>query len=162
MSQSKNYQVGSRITEFEAESSSGKSVGLSSLKGKWTVVYFYPKDSTPGCTLQGQQFQKLLPKYKALGAQVFGVSRDSIASHCKFIDKQGFKFELLSDEDEHLCNLFDVIHMKNMYGKKILGVVRSTFLISPKLEIVQEWRKVKSDGHAGEVLESLKSLSAKE
>ena len=133
---------------------------LADYAGTWLVLYFYPKDSTPGCTTEGLDFNALLPKFKKLGATVLGVSRDSVKSHDNFCAKQGFKFPLVSDADEALCKAFDVIHEKNMYGRKVLGVVRSTFLISPDGRIAQEWRGVKVAGHADAVLDALKALQA--
>jgi peroxiredoxin Q/BCP len=130
---------------------------LADYAGTWLVLYFYPKDSTPGCTTEGLDFNALLPKFKKLNATVLGVSRDSVKSHDNFCAKQGFKFPLVSDADEALCNAFDVIHEKNMYGRKVLGVVRSTFLISPDSRIAQEWRGVKVPGHADAVLDALKA-----
>ncbi|MFT3761998.1 MAG: peroxiredoxin [Pseudoxanthomonas sp.] len=129
--------------------------------GKWLVLYFYPKDSTPGCTTEGLDFNALLPKFARLGATVLGVSRDSVKSHDNFCAKQGFRFPLVSDPGEKLCDAFNVIGEKNMYGKKVLGVVRSTFLISPDGRIAQEWRGVKVPGHAEAVLEALKAAQAK-
>ncbi|HEY5970890.1 MAG TPA: peroxiredoxin [Pseudoxanthomonas sp.] len=136
--------------------SGGETTKLSDFAGQWLVLYFYPKDSTPGCTTEGIDFNALLPKFKKLGAAVLGVSRDSVKSHDNFCAKQGFKFPLISDADEKLCMAFDVIHEKNMYGRKVLGIVRSTFLISPDGRIAQEWRGVKVPGHADAVLEALK------
>ena len=136
--------------------SGGETATLSDYAGQWLVLYFYPKDSTPGCTTEGIDFNALLPKFKKLNATVLGVSRDSVKSHDNFCAKQGFRFPLVSDADEALCQAFDVIHEKNMYGRKVLGVVRSTFLISPDSHIVQEWRGVKVAGHAEAVLEALK------
>ena len=139
--------------------SGGETAKLSDYAGQWLVLYFYPKDSTPGCTTEGIDFNALLPKFKKLNATVLGVSRDSVKSHDNFCAKQGFKFPLVSDADEALCQAFDVIHEKNMYGRKVLGVVRSTFLISPDSRIVQEWRGVKVAGHADAVLDALKVAS---
>jgi thioredoxin-dependent peroxiredoxin len=139
--------------------SDGSTVKLSSYAGRWLALYFYPKDSTPGCTTEGLDFNALLPKFAKLGADVLGVSRDSIKSHQNFCAKQGFDFQLVSDGDEALCNAFDVIHEKNMYGKKVLGVVRSTFLIDPKGRLAVEWRGVKVTGHAQAVLDALKAKS---
>lgn len=139
--------------------SGGGAAKLSDYAGQWLVLYFYPKDSTPGCTTEGLDFNAVLPKFKKLNATVLGVSRDSVKSHDNFCAKQGFKFPLVSDADEALCKAFDVIHEKNMYGRKVLGVVRSTFLISPDSRIVQEWRGVKVAGHADAVLDALKVAS---
>ena len=141
--------------------SGGTTTSLGELAGQWLVLYFYPKDSTPGCTTEGLDFNALLPKFKRAGAQVFGISRDSLKSHDNFCAKQGFKFPLISDADEVLCNAFDVIKMKNMYGKQVRGIERSTFLISPDSKLVQEWRKVKVAGHADAVLEALKAAQTK-
>ncbi len=140
--------------------SGGESTTLTDYAGTWLVLYFYPKDSTPGCTTEGLDFNALLPKFEKLGATVLGVSRDSVKSHDNFCAKQGFKFPLVSDADEALCKAFDVIHEKNMYGRKVLGVVRSTFLISPDGRIAQEWRGVKVPGHADAVLDALKAHQA--
>lgn len=138
--------------------SGGETAALADHAGQWLVLYFYPKDSTPGCTTEGLDFNALLPKFKKLNAGVLGVSRDSVKSHDNFCTKQGFRFPLVSDADETLCQAFDVIHEKNMYGRKVLGVVRSTFLISPDGRLAQEWRGVKVPGHAQAVLDALKAL----
>jgi thioredoxin-dependent peroxiredoxin len=140
--------------------SDGSTAKLADYSGHWLVLYFYPKDSTPGCTTEGLDFNALLPKFKRLGAEVLGVSRDSIKSHQNFCSKQGFDFLLVSDGDEALCQAFDVIHEKSMYGKKVLGIVRSTFLIDPKGKLVAEWRGVKVPGHAQAVLDALKAAQA--
>ena len=140
--------------------SGGETATLSDYAGQWLVLYFYPKDSTPGCTTEGIDFNALLPKFKKLNATVLGVSRDSVKSHDNFCAKQGFRFPLVSDADEALCQAFDVIHEKNMYGRKVLGVVRSTFLISPDGRIAQAWRGVKVPGHAQAVLDALKAHQA--
>jgi peroxiredoxin Q/BCP len=137
--------------------SGGEHTTLGDLAGQWLVLYFYPKDSTPGCTTEGIDFNALLPTFKRAGARVIGVSRDSVKSHDNFCAKQGFAFPLISDGDEALCNAFDVIKLKNMYGKQVRGIERSTFLISPDSRIVQSWRKVKVAGHAESVLEALKA-----
>ena len=139
--------------------SGGGTAKLSDYAGQWLVLYFYPKDSTPGCTTEGIDFNALLPKFKKLNATVLGVSRDSVKSHDNFCAKQGFKFPLVSDGDEALCQAFGVIQEKNMYGRKVLGIVRSTFLISPDGRLAQEWRGVKVAGHADAVLEALKVAS---
>ena len=140
--------------------SGGASATLADYAGQWLVLYFYPKDSTPGCTTEGLDFNALLPKFRKLNASVLGVSRDSVKSHDNFCAKQGFSFALVSDADEALCQAFDVIHEKNMYGRKVLGVVRSTFLISPDGRIAQEWRGVKVAGHAEAVLHALQVASS--
>ena len=127
--------------------------------GQWLVLYFYPKDSTPGCTTEGNDFNALLPKFRKLGATVVGASRDSLKSHDRFRDKQGFGFELASDPDEALCKAFDVIKPKKLYGREFIGVERSTFLIDPDGVVREAWRKVKVPGHADAVLETLKQQS---
>ena len=131
---------------------------LSDFAGRWLVLYFYPKDNTPGCTTEGRDFAALLPKFRRAGADVLGVSRDSARSHENFCNKQDFGFELISDADEVLCQAFDVIREKQLYGRKYIGVDRSTFLIAPDGHVAQQWRGVKVPGHAQAVLESLQSL----
>jgi thioredoxin-dependent peroxiredoxin len=150
--------VGAKVPDFSLASTGGEKVRLKDLLGGAVVLYFYPRDNTPGCTLEGQQFAALNARFKKAGVTVFGVSRDSLASHEKFRDKMGYPFALLSDEDEKLCKLFDVIREKNMYGRKVLGIERSTFLIDAKGLLRQEWRKVKAEGHAQEVLEAAQTL----
>ncbi|MCL7713942.1 peroxiredoxin [Stenotrophomonas mori] len=140
--------------------SGGTTTTLADQAGHWLVLYFYPKDSTPGCTTEGLDFNALLPAFKRAGARVFGVSRDSVRSHDNFCAKQGFAFPLVSDADEALCSAFDVVKMKNMYGRQVRGIERSTFLISPDGTLVQEWRKVKVAGHADAVLDALKAARA--
>lgn len=139
----------------------GDAITFKELKGQGIVLYFYPKDSTPGCTTEGIEFNGLLTQFKKINYQVFGVSRDSVKSHEKFCDKHGFKFSLISDEDEVLCKHFDVIKEKNMYGKKVMGIERSTFVFSPEHKMVLEYRKVKAEGHAAQVLKDIKSLATK-
>jgi peroxiredoxin Q/BCP len=131
---------------------------LSDLKGHPVVLYFYPKDSTPGCTTEAQQFAELYPKFKRAGCEVFGVSRDSVKSHDNFKAKLNLPFELVSDPDEVACNAFGVTKIKNMYGKKVRGIERSTFVIDAKGVLRQEWRGVKVPGHAQEVLDFVKAL----
>ena len=140
--------------------SGGDTATLADYAGAWLVLYFYPKDSTPGCTTEGLDFNALLPKFAKLGCDVLGVSRDSIKSHQNFCAKQGFEFPLVSDGDEALCNAFGVIGEKNMYGKKVLGVVRSTFLIAPGGKLAAEWRGVKVPGHAQAVFDALKAAQS--
>lgn len=141
-----------QLFDFSISSHLQSQVNWDKLKGKNIILYFYPKDSTPGCTLEGQQFNHLLKDFAKLDVVIFGVSRDSVKSHQNFCQKQGYQFELLSDVDEKLCQLFDVIKEKNMYGKKVIGIERSTFVLNSKGDIVLEYRKVKADGHAAAVL----------
>ena len=136
-----------------------RSVTLADYAGRWLVLYFYPKDSTPGCTTEGQDFNALLPEFEAVGASVLGVSRDSVKSHRNFRDTQGFAFELVSDADEALCNAFGVIREKNMYGRKLMGIVRSTYLVDPAGRIARVWQPVKVPGHAQAVLDELKAVA---
>ena len=137
--------------------SGGDATTLADFAGQWLVLYFYPKDSTPGCTSEALDFDALLPKFKRLNASVLGVSRDSLKSHDNFRSKQDLGFALASDAGEALCKAFDVIHEKNMYGRKVLGVVRSTFLIAPYQTLAAQWRGVKVKGHAEAVLEALQA-----
>lgn len=153
-----NIKVGNKVKDFNLPATSNKNIKLSDLKGKKVVLYFYPKDSTPGCTLEGQDFRDNIRKFNSRKTVILGVSRDSLKSHEKFKEKQCFPFELLSDEDEKLCKQFDVIKMKNMYGKKVRGIERSTFLIDEKGILRAEWRKVTVDGHVEEVLAAVKNL----
>lgn len=146
------------VADFTAEATRNKKIRLKELRGQNVVLYFYPKDSTPGCTTEGRDFSALHARFRRQNTLIFGVSRDSLASHEKFRDKQGFKFDLISDPDEKLCKKFDVIHEKSLYGRKFMGVVRSTFLIDADGKLRKEWRKVKVKGHADEVLEAVKAL----
>lgn len=146
------------IPDFELPSTGGKTFKLSDYLGKTLVIYFYPKDSTPGCTTQGQQFRDAYAEFKALNAEIVGISRDSLKSHENFKAKFSFPFELLSDSDERACSLFDVIRMKNMYGKQVRGIQRSTFVVDKSGVLVREWRGVKVDGHVQEVLDFVKTL----
>jgi peroxiredoxin Q/BCP len=146
------------IANFKAEATRNKTIQLKDLRGQNVVIYFYPKDSTPGCTLEGQDFRDLYARFRRQKTLVLGVSRDSLASHEKFRDKQEFPFDLISDPDEALCSQFDVIHEKTLYGRKFMGVVRSTFLIDAAGKLRAEWRKVKVKGHAAEVLDTVKGL----
>ncbi|ALN85310.1 bacterioferritin comigratory protein [Lysobacter capsici] len=155
-----DHAYGKKAPALSLALSSGETVALKDYAGQWLVLYFYPKDSTPGCTTEGLDFNALLPKFKKLGATVLGISRDSIKSHQNFCAKQGFKFDLVSDKDETLCNAFGVIKEKSLYGRKYLGIERSTFLIDPKGVIVQSWRPVKVAGHAQAVLDALKDSAA--
>lgn len=146
------------VGDFTADATGAKKIRLKDLRGQNVVIYFYPKDSTPGCTTEGRDFSALHARFRRANTAILGVSRDSVASHEKFKAKQGFKFDLLSDPDEVLCKKFDVIHEKTLYGRKFMGVVRSTFLIDAEGKLRREWRNVKVKGHAEDVLEAAKSL----
>jgi peroxiredoxin Q/BCP len=152
--------IGNVVPDFEATATGDKTVKLSDYRGKAVVLYFYPKDNTPGCTQEGQDFRDNIEKFKALNTVVLGVSRDTIKSHENFKCKQEFPFDLISDTDETLCRLFDVIKMKNMYGKQVQGIERSTFLIDSQGVLVGEWRKVSVKGHCEQVLLALKEISS--
>ena len=147
------------VSDFEIAATGEQTVRLSALKGKQVVIYFYPKDSTPGCTTEGQGFRDHYAEFQAANTEVFGVSRDSLKSHENFKAKQGFPFELLSDKDEALCQLFDVIKLKKLYGKEYMGVDRSTFLIDKNGVLRHEWRGVKVPGHVEAVLEQARALN---
>ena len=149
--------MGPKVTDFTAESTGGP-FKLCEQKGHPVVLYFYPKDNTPGCTTEGAQFRDLYPQFKKLGAVVVGCSRDSLKSHEGFKAKMAFPFELISDADEKLCALFGVIKMKNMYGKKVRGIERSTFVVDRDGKLAKEWRGVRVPGHAEEVLAFVKTL----
>ena len=144
--------------DFELPATGGKNFRLSRAKGSPLVLYFYPKDNTPGCTTEGQQFRDHFPEFQKHGCAIYGISRDSMKSHENFKAKMGFPFELLSDVDESACKLYDVIKMKNMYGRKVRGIERSTFAIDGKGVVRREWRGVKVPGHVQEVLEFVKTL----
>lgn len=145
--------------EFEAAVTGGRTFKLSQCRGRPLVLYFYPKDNTPGCTTEGQDFRELHPLFQALDCEVFGISRDSLRSHENFKAKLGLPFELISDPDERVCGLFGVMKLKNMYGKQVRGVERSTFVIDPQGRIAREWRGVKVPEHAQQVLEFARTLS---
>ena len=149
---------GDIVPDFEHPATGDKTIKLSNLRGNNVVIYFYPKDSTPGCTLEGQDFRDNIGEFSARNTIILGVSRDSIKSHEKFKSNQTFPFDLLSDEAEQLCALFDVIKEKNMYGKKVMGIERSTFLIDETGKLRNEWRKVKVKGHVNTVLDAVKTL----
>ncbi len=152
--------VGKKVPDFKLEATGGQTIALSDFKGKKNVVlYFYPKDNTPGCTTEGQDFRDHHAEFEKADTVILGVSRDSIKSHENFKAKHGFPFELLSDPDEKVCKLFDVIKEKNLYGRKYMGIERSTFLIDKNGKLVREWRKVRVKGHVEEVLEAAKALS---
>jgi peroxiredoxin Q/BCP len=148
------------VPELELPATGSKAFRLADARGRIVVFYFYPKDNTPGCTTEGQQFRDLHPEFQKLGCDVYGISRDSLKSHESFRTKMSFPFDLLSDTDEIACKLFDVIKMKNMYGKKVRGIERSTFVIDGQGVLRKEWRGVKVPGHAEEVLEFVKTLKA--
>ena len=150
-------EVGKKVPDFELPATSGLTFRLADFKGKKVVLYFYPKDNTPGCTTEGQDFRGLYPEFAGENAVVFGVSRDGLRAHENFKGKLGLPFELLSDGDETACKLFDVLHEKVMYGRRVMGIVRSTFLIDKKGVLVKEWRKVRVKGHAQEVLEATRA-----
>ncbi len=152
-------KLNKKVTNFTSASTHDKVFNLADYQGKNVVIYFYPKDSTPGCTLEGQDFRDNDSKFKRNKTVVVGVSRDSLKSHENFKTKQDFPFELLSDPDEKLCKQFDVIKEKNLYGKKVMGIERSTFLIDTKGILRKEWRKVKVPGHVEEVLEAVRELN---
>jgi peroxiredoxin Q/BCP len=148
-------ELGKKVPKLQGVTGDGSTLKLDSLKGQWVVVYFYPKDSTPGCTNEAKDFRDLYPKFKKRHAEIIGVSRDSVKSHANFASKQELPFPLLSDPDETWCKAFDVIHEKVLYGKRYLGVVRSTFLIDPDGKLAAEWRGVKVPGHAQAVLDAI-------
>ena len=150
--------VGLKVPYFESASTGNVTFKLSASLGRPLVLYFYPKDNTPGCTTEGQQFRDLHAQFAELGCTVLGISRDSIKSHEGFKSKMGFPFDLLSDPDEHLCTLFGVMKMKNMYGRTVRGIERSTFVIDGRGSLRGEWRGVKVPGHAQEVLQFVRSL----
>jgi peroxiredoxin Q/BCP len=152
--------LGQTVPDFSADATGGQAVRLSELRGHPVVLYFYPKDNTPGCTQESQDFRDHYAEFQALGAAIFGVSRDSLKSHEGFKAKHCFPFELLSDPDESLCRLFDVIKPKNMYGKTVEGIERSTFLIDRDGKLAAQWRKVKVAGHWSEVLAAVQALPA--
>ncbi|MGH8270733.1 MAG: peroxiredoxin [Gammaproteobacteria bacterium] len=150
-------EIGKKIPKFSLETTAGD-LSDADLAGKKTVIYFYPKDDTPGCTVEGREFGELHARFKRAGIVVYGVSRDNLRSHERFKGKFEFPFELISDPDETLCSMFGVMRDKNMYGKKVRGIERSTFLLDSNAVLQQEWRKVKPEGHAAEVLEAARKL----
>ena len=151
-------KIGRVVKDFTATTTGDQRVRLKDLRGGKVVIYFYPKDATPGCTTEGRDFRDLSEKFRRTETTIFGVSRDSVASHEKFKEKQGFPFALISDENGKLCEYFDVIKEKNMYGRKYMGIERSTFLIDEHGKLREEWRKVRVKGHAAAVLEAAKLL----
>ena len=155
-----SVKINRKVKEFKVSATNELEIDSSDLIGKSYVIYFYPKDNTPGCTQEGEDFRDLYKEFKKLKTEIYGVSRDSLKSHEGFKEKYKYPFELISDTEEKLCNLFDVIKEKNMYGKKYMGIERSTFLIDKEGKLSAEWRKVKVNGHAAEVLEEVKKLAS--
>lgn len=149
--------MGQLVPQFEVNGTGGQQLNLDGFRGRSVVLYFYPKDATPGCTLEGHEFTKLHDQFKELNVEVFGVSRDTLDSHEKFKTKECYSIDLLSDTEGELCAMFDVIKNKNMYGREVQGIERSTFVIAPDGRLVKEWRGVKAEGHAQQVLEFLKN-----
>ena len=149
--------VGKRVENFTLPATGDQNLSLSDFKGRSLVIYFYPKDNTSGCTREGEDFRDLYPQFSAAGADILGISRDSVKSHENFRNKHGFPFHLLSDKDELLCKQFDVIKEKKLYGRTYMGIERSTFLIDAKGVLKKEWRKVRVPGHAEAVLDALKA-----
>ena len=154
-----SVSVGQPVPDFSATATDGQTVRLSGLRGRWVVLYFYPRDNTPGCTVEGQQSRDLHDRFDALDTVVFGISRDSLRSHDTFRARHGFPFHLIADADETLCKLFGVLKLKKLYGKESVGVERSTFLIDAEGVLRREWRKVKVDGHAQAVLAAVEALA---
>jgi peroxiredoxin Q/BCP len=151
--------IDQRIPNFTAQATGDKTVQLSDYMGQFVLIYFYPKDNTPGCTQQAQIFRDSIEQFTALNTVILGVSRDSVRSHDNFKAKHSLPFDLLTDADEQLCNTFDVIKMKNMYGKQVRGIERSSFLINPDGVLIQIWRKVKVKEHCAEILQALNRLT---
>lgn len=151
-------QIGRVAPNFKLQATGDKTIELKSLRGQNVVLYFYPKDNTPGCTTEGCDFKKHHGKFKRANTVILGVSRDTVASHEKFKAKFKFPFDLLADTDEKACRLFDVIKEKNMYGRKVMGIERSTFLIDKNGKLRKEWRKVKVKAHVEDVLESVTEI----
>ncbi len=151
-------ELNKQIPEFTATATPEQTISSADLLGKNVVIYFYPKDNTPGCTTEGQDFRDHYEEFSKLNTIVFGVSKDSLKTHQNFKTKQEFPFELITDPDEELCKLFDVIKLKKLYGKEYMGIERSTFLIDSSGKLAKEWRKVKVKGHVAEVLEAARKL----
>ena len=155
-----SIKIGDKIPAFSLPATSSITVSDQDLKNTYTVLYFYPKDSTPGCTTEGNDFTELHDDFKAANTQIFGVSMDSMRKHENFKAKQGFSFELIADTEAELCNAFGVYQLKKNFGKEYMGIVRSTFIISPDGTLTKEWNKVKVSGHAQEVLQAIKQLQS--
>lgn len=154
----KTPQVGDKVADFSLPATGDQTLSLKDFKNRHLVLYFYPRDNTPGCTREGQDFRNAYPAFRKAGAEIVGVSRDSLKAHENFKSRQAFPFELLSDPDEKLCRHFDVIKEKNMYGRKVMGIERSTFLIDDEGVLRREWRKVRVPGHVEEVLDAVRAL----
>lgn len=153
-----NLKLDDKLPEFSCKNQDETEISIKDLEGKWTVLYFYPKDNTPGCTLEAIEFSQKKEEFEKLGVEIIGVSKDNIKSHQKFIENQELKINLLSDTEQNLINTFGVLKEKSMFGKKYMGIVRSTFIINPKLEIKHIWLDVKVKGHVEEVLNKVKEL----
>jgi len=147
-----------KVNDFCLPNQDGIEICLRDLKGKWIILYFYPKDNTPGCTTEAKEFSELLDEFEKLGAIIIGISPDSVKKHCNFIEKHNLKITLLSDEEKKVLKAYGVWGIKKMYGKEYEGVIRSTFIINPDGEIVKEYKKVKAKGHASKVLDDLKEI----
>jgi peroxiredoxin Q/BCP len=156
--QTMSIKLGDTLPSFELPATSQKQISNADFKNKFTVLYFYPKDSTPGCTTEGLDFTALHPQFEALNTQIFGVSMDSMKRHENFKSKQAFSFDLISDEQNELCNIFGVYQLKKNYGKEYMGIVRSTFIIDPNGVLTHEWRNVRVKDHAQKVLETIQSI----
>ncbi len=152
-------KLGQKVDDFTLPATGEQDITLGQLKGKNVIIYFYPKDSTPGCTTEGQNFRDLIDQFKQVDGVILGVSKDSIRKHENFKAKQSFPFELISDVNESLCQQFDVIKLKKLYGKEYMGIERSTFLIDKQGVLIHEWRKVRVKGHVDDVLKTLKKLN---
>jgi peroxiredoxin Q/BCP len=153
-----SIQIGDSISSFNLPATSGRTISEQNFLNQYSVVYFYPKDSTPGCTTEGLDFTALHSEFKQANTQIFGVSMDSMKRHDNFKNKQEFSFDLISDPEAELCKIFDVYQLKKNFGKEYMGIVRSTFVIDPEGKLVKEWRQVKVKGHAQEVLDSITEL----
>lgn len=151
--------IGKKVANFSLPATGNKNLSLKHFAGTHLVLYFYPKDNTPGCTLEGQEFSASYPQFRQAGAEILGVSRDSVKTHEGFRARQGFPFDLLSDPEGSLCTRFGVIGEKSLYGRKFTGIIRSTFLIDSSGVLRQEWRQVRARGHAGEVLQAVIALA---
>ncbi len=149
-------KIGTKVPNIPVAATGDKTLSIKDFKGKYLILYFYPKDNTPGCTREGQDFRDLYPEFQAANCEILGISRDSVRVHENFRNKQQFPFDLLADVDEKLCNSFGVIQEKKLYGRTYMGIVRSTFLINPKGILVKTWDKVKVKEHARNVLDAVK------